>query len=74
MSSGDRYFWFVFRVSKLVGFRYMGSSVQVRVCVHVQFGSVFDDSRIMFVGWHRAVCPAKQCVGSVDSEISVEFQ
>ena len=74
MSSGDRYFWFVFRVSKLVGFCYMGLSVRVRVRVRVRFGSIFNDSRGMFVGWHRAVCPAKQRVGSVDSEISVEFQ
>ena len=72
--SSDRYFWFIFRVSKLVSFRYMGSSVQVRVRVRVWFGSVFDDSRGMFVGWYRAVCLAKQRVGSVDSEISVEFQ
>ena len=52
----------------------MGLSVRVRVRVRVRFGSIFNDSRGMFVGWHRAVCPAKQRVGSVDSEISVEFQ
>ena len=72
--SGDWYFWFIFRVSKLVGFRCMGSSVWVHVCVHVWFSSVFDDSRGMFIGWHRAVCLAKQRMGSVDSKISVEFQ
>ena len=51
----------------------MGSSVQVRVRVCVRFGSIFDDSREMFIGWHRAVCLAKQRVGNVDSEISVEL-
>ena len=67
-------FWFVFRVSKLVSFRYMGSSVWVRGRVCVRFGSIFDDSRVEFVGWCGAVCLAKQCVGSVDSKISMEFQ
>ena len=73
VSSGGRYFWFKFRLSKLVGFRCMGSSVRVHVCVCVRFGSIFDDSREMFVGWHRAVCPAKQRVGNVDSKIGVEL-
>ena len=73
MVSGGRYFWFRFRLSKLVGFRCRGSSVQVRVRVRVWFGSVFDNSREMFIGWRRAVCLAKQCVGNVDSEISVEL-
>ena len=52
----------------------MGLSVRVRGRVRVRFGSVFDDSREEFVGWCRAVCPAKQRVGSVDSKISIEFQ
>ena len=73
MVSGGWYFWFRFRLSKLVGFHCMGSSVRVCVCVRVWFGSVFDDSREMFIGWHRAVCLAKQRVGNVDSEISVEL-
>ena len=74
MSSGDQYFWFVFRVSKLVSFHYMGSSVWVCGRVRVRFGSVFDDSREEFIGWCGAVCPAKQHVGSVDSKIGIEFQ
>ena len=51
----------------------MGLSVRVRVRVRVWFGSIFDESREMFVGWHRAVCLAKQRVGNVDSEIGVEL-
>ena len=51
----------------------MGSSVWVCVRVHVRFSSVFDDSRETFIGWRRAVCLAKQRVGNVDSEISVEL-
>ena len=73
VSSGGQYFWFGFRLSKLVGFCCMGSSVWVCVHVCVRFSSIFDDSREMFVGWRRAVCPAKQCVGNVDSKISVEL-
>ena len=41
--------------------------------MHVQFSSIFDDSREMFVGWCRAVCLARQHVGNVDSEISMEL-
>ena len=41
--------------------------------MRVQFGSILDDSREMFIGWCRAVCPARQRVGSVDSKIGIEL-
>ena len=41
--------------------------------MHVQFGSIFNDSREAFVDQCRAAWPAKQHVGIVDSEIDVEL-
>ena len=41
--------------------------------MRVRFGSIFDGSREVFVDQCRAVCPAKQCVGNVDSEINIKL-
>ena len=48
-------------------------SVQVQVCVHVQFSNIFDNSREAFVDQFRAAWPARWHVGIVDSEINVEL-
>ena len=56
-----------------VGFHCVDLSVQVRVHVRVQFSSIFDGSREVFVDQCRAVWPAKQCVGNVDGEINIEL-
>ena len=41
--------------------------------MHVQFGSIFNGSREVFMGHCRAAWLAKQCVDIVDSEMDIKL-